>query len=202
MRVDLIRHGQCADDVFLRGRCDSVLSEKGQRQMRAALASVPPSAERIVCSPARRCVEFATEYFNAQSIDVDASWQERDFGAWDGLSYAQVDALDALGLAQYLDQPFDYTPPNAEPFNDYQQRIDQAWLSLLDSAMAKNQQHLVVIGHGGPMRLMVRSLLGLSLPSLFQLHIGYGARITFEMSATQWGTFSKLIEVVQYDESI
>lgn len=59
VRLLLLRHGECEGGAILRGRVDVPLSDKGWRQMSAAVALQSCECHGIYSSTSRRCAEFA-----------------------------------------------------------------------------------------------------------------------------------------------
>lgn len=218
MRIDLLRHGACLDQVWLRGRVDSELSNLGWQSMHQQLERLQEKQEgelggrkkqgehrmtvdsapydKIITSPAKRCAAFtqhALQTEQAWSVSVEEPWQERSFGDFDGLSFEQVQQQFPDALAHYLQNPYVHTIPNAETFEDFKQRIDQAWSDLIQ----QNYQRVLLVTHSGPMRLVLQRILLLADPQLFQFELDYAARITIEVIPTETTPFCKLVEIVQ-----
>jgi len=187
MRIDFIRHGQCNDNAFLRGRSDTGLSFLGQRQMRRTLDDIN-LPELVVCSPAKRSADLAQSYYlEASSITEVELWddfQERDFGIWDGLSFEAIQALDSVGLQKYLDQPFNYEISGSETLEAFETRVKKVFRKLLDYGLEKEVDHLVVVTHGGVMRVLLKQVLGLNDFALFQLEMGFASRMSLECIET------------------
>ena len=209
MRIELIRHGECTDQAFLRGHTNSLLSDYGRQQMFAVLEALTLSNNLrkikrpglAISSPAKRCVDFMESYAQAdfQKLQIWPEFQERSFGAWDGLTYEAIQAQDPQGLESYLQHPFSFRIPQAESYVDFEQRVQSAWDKLLvvtDSLEASVEQ-VVIMTHGGVIRVLLKQLLGLSNEALFQLEIGYGTRISLEVFSTASTPFIRLVEMVQ-----
>ncbi len=219
MRIDLVRHGSCLDGAFLRGHSPAVLSLSGQQQMQAVFSSLSCASndttpELVVVSPAKRCLEPVESYYlkreKTTTVQVWSDFQERDFGVWDGLSYEEVNALDFNGLQHYLENPFEYDIEQAESLQAFECRIKIAFEQLLHQATEASLNHVLVVTHGGVMRVLLKQLLGLDNRALFQLEIGFAARMTLESFALDCvecdvvngsgfpkGYFIKLVELVQ-----
>ncbi|MBN2646715.1 MAG: histidine phosphatase family protein [Thiotrichales bacterium] len=195
MQIEVIRHGACADDAFLRGRTDSPLSDLGWRQMEAAVANLP-RPEWIISSPLQRCAAFADQFAaKTQSAFVtDCAWQERDFGLWDGLSLSQLQHQEGSALAAYLAEPFVDQIPQAEPLADFSQRVEQAWNELCH----RTETSVWLITHGGVQRSLLHSLLGIPLERSFHLQLGYAARLSFVVTPTASGPFCQLQAMVPF----
>lgn len=196
MRIDLLRHGACDDDVWLRGVTDSELSDNGLQQMRQQCKQLH-DYDLIVSSGLKRCLKFCQHFqANKDGLRIQKTWQERKFGLFDGLSYAQVEKKYSSELAFYLQDPFKYSIPEAEDFSDFKHRIHQAWSTLLQ----QDAKNVLLVTHGGPIRMVLQEVLGLSDKKLFQLEIGYGSRVSIEVIVTDNQPFCKLLEIVQSPE--
>lgn len=196
MRIDLLRHGVCDDDVWLRGVIDSELSDTGLQQMHQQCKALH-DYDLIVSSGLKRCLKFC-QLFQASKdgLSIQTTWQERHFGLFDGLSYAQVEKKYSSELAFYLQDPFKHSIPEAEGFSDFKQRIQHAWSTLLE----QDAENVLLVTHGGPIRMVLQEVLGLSDEKLFQLEIGYGSRVSIEVIDTDNQPFCKLLEIVQSPE--
>ncbi len=207
MRVDLIRHGACLDTCFFRGQTPSQLSEMGQQQMQMAFSGIP-CPEWVISSTAQRCAG-ATQAYYANHKAMPTIWyrdalQERYFGVWDGLSHNAVKALDAEGLEEYFDHPFEYAISEAESFEAFKQRVMSVFDELLLQAEQQGVEHVVLVTHGGVMRVLLMHIFALRHEALFQFEIGFGSRMTLECFSSgepqgQGGEkfFIKLVELIQ-----
>ncbi|HEX2819606.1 MAG TPA: histidine phosphatase family protein, partial [Streptosporangiaceae bacterium] len=114
----LLRHGQTEMSVQKRyaGRSDVPLTETGVRQVVAAakrLASAGLSV--IVSSPLQRAVQTAQEVAAATGAAVvtDEGFRETDFGAWEGLTFAEVRERWPGEVTTWLADPA-VAPPGGE----------------------------------------------------------------------------------------
>ncbi len=177
IRVDFVRHGECLDDAFLRGHTPSELSELGVRQMQTVF-SILPKPDWVISSPAKRCVQ-PTKY-DYEDPDIWSDFQERSFGIWDGLSYEAVRLLDPVGLKEYLKQPFTFNISKSETLGEFEFRIVSAFKKVLEYATTHALNRVLIVTHGGVMRVLLKSVLGLNNPALFQFEMGFSALMTLE----------------------
>ncbi|MGO8958129.1 MAG: histidine phosphatase family protein [Streptosporangiaceae bacterium] len=169
----LLRHGQTALSVERRfaGRGDIPLTDTGRRQAAAAGSALAArgDVDLIVTSPlgrARRTAEAVAER-TAAALVVDDGLVETDFGAWEGLSFAEVGARWPADLAAWLADA-DVPPPGGESFAAVATRVDAA----LDRLLAAHAgQTLVVVSHVTPIKTIVcRALLAPSA-AMFRMHL-------------------------------
>ena len=59
-------------------------------------------------------------------------------------------------------------PPNGERLTDFEARVIEAWDEMLTSYAGR---HILIVGHAGQMRMVIRHLLGMPLDHMFRLQI-------------------------------
>jgi len=171
--IDLLRHGETrAGSVYL-GRTDAPLSEHGFRQMAEALLDAP-SYHAVLSSPLARCAAFAQDYAQRHGLPLhfDARFQEMDFGAWDGHSAAEIATADAGALENFWRDPVAFTPPQAESLLSFQARVLAAWQEL---PARYPGQHVLLVTHGGVMRIILCHLQQRPLAELLSLSVPHAA---------------------------
>jgi len=187
LHLDLLRHGETELGGGLRGSLDDALTELGWRQMRDAVTvagegSVVGMWDRIVSSPLQRCARFA-EHLAEQTglpMALEPDLQELHFGDWEGFSPAQLMDTDAQGLGLFWADPYAFTPPNGEPVLAFSQRVLGAVQRL---QRAYSGERVLVIGHGGVMRLLLAQARGLPREQLLQVLVGHGGLFGLNVQA-------------------
>ena len=181
LRLDLLRHGETELGGGLRGSLDDALTEKGWAQMREAVNGQGPW-DRLVSSPLQRCARFAEE-LSAQwelSVSLDKNLQELHFGAWEGQSAAALMETDAEGLGLFWADPYGFTPPQGEPVSDFSARVLAAVMRL---HAAHAGERVLLISHGGVMRLLLAQARGLPREKLLNVEVGHGALFSLIVEA-------------------
>ncbi|AZZ75181.1 histidine phosphatase family protein [Pseudomonas sp. RU47] len=173
LQLDLLRHGETELGGGLRGSLDDALTEKGWTQMRAAVVEGGPW-DRIVSSPLQRCARFAAELGEQLNLSVhlDKDLQELHFGAWEGQSTAALMKTDAEALGLFWADPYSFTPPQGEPLSEFSFRVLAA-VARLHSAYAG--ERVLLISHGGVMRLLLAQARGLPREQLLNVDVAHGA---------------------------
>ncbi|WP_435035649.1 alpha-ribazole phosphatase family protein [Pseudomonas neuropathica] len=173
LHLDLLRHGETELGGGLRGSLDDALTDKGWAQMRAAVVE-GGSWDRIVSSPLQRCARFAAELGEQLDLPVqlDKDLQELHFGAWEGQSAAALMETDAEALGLFWADPYAFTPPQGEPVSEFSSRVLAA-VARLHNAYAG--QRVLLISHGGVMRLLLAQARGLPREQLLNVEVGHGA---------------------------
>ncbi|KAB7623370.1 histidine phosphatase family protein [Alkalilimnicola sp. S0819] len=167
--IDLLRHGEPRGGARYRGHLDDPLSERGWQQMREACAGATPWRQ-LVSSPLLRCRAFAEALAAEHELPcrVEPDLREISFGDWEGLTASQVQERDAEALQRYWQDPVRHTPPGGEPLTDCHRRVGAVLDSLLDEAEG---DHLLVIAHGGIIRLLLARVLEMPLHAVLRLEV-------------------------------
>ena len=181
LRLDLLRHGETELGGGLRGSLDDALTARGWAQMRAAVVEQGPW-DRLISSPLQRCALFARELGAKLDLPVslEPDVQELHFGAWEGQSAAALMETDAEGLGLFWADPYAFTPPQGEPVSEFSERVLGA-VSRLHQAYAG--QRVLLISHGGVMRLLLARARGLPREQLLNVEVGHGALFSLQVGA-------------------
>lgn len=171
--VDLLRHGEPVGGRRFRGSRDDPLSYRGWKQMRTAVRPFAPW-QSIITSPLRRCAEFATELAGDVGIG-STEWpefKEMSFGQWEGrtaetLLQEQRDAIEA-----FWRDPMTFGPPGGERLPQFSRRIMGAWDRLIEKHAG---EHVLLIAHGGVIRVILAESLGMPLPNLLRIEVPYAS---------------------------
>jgi alpha-ribazole phosphatase len=163
MRLLLVRHGETAWNAAarLQGQSDLPLSACGQRQAVALAHTIATeSVQAVYSSDLRRARQTAHRIATTLALPVQhqASWREMAFGRWEGLTWAEIQQRDPAALAAWQADPLHVAPPEGETLAQVQGRVQEAFSGLV----AAHQGHtVVVVSHGGPLRLLLCLTLGL-----------------------------------------
>ncbi|MFL6655186.1 MAG: histidine phosphatase family protein [Sulfurifustis sp.] len=165
--IGLLRHGETEGGARYRGRTDDRLTETGWRQMRSAVADTS-GWEKVVTSSLARCAAFAQAYAIERRLPlrVDERLREIDFGDWEGRSAAEIMETSADALLNFWQDPWKYGPPAGEPLAQMSARVLAAWHDLI-----ADTHTTLVVGHGGPMRVILCHALGLPLAQLLHVEV-------------------------------
>ena len=181
VQLDLLRHGETELGGGLRGSIDDALTALGWAQMRDAVKGQGPW-DRIVSSPLQRCALFARELSEQLDLPVslDKDLQELHFGAWEGQSAAALMEVDEQALGLFWADPYAFTPPDGEPVLEFSARVLSA-VSRLQQDFAG--QRVLVVCHGGVMKLLLAQARGLPREQLLQVPVIHGALLGLQVDA-------------------
>ncbi len=163
--VDLLRHGEVAGGACFRGERDDPLTVIGWEQMTQAMAE--PVWSEIISSPSRRCADFARQLAATHGLPLrllDAV-RERGFGAWEGRTTDQIPLDD---LMQFWNDPAGFTPPDAELFAVFRDRVLSVWRELCDNPTPR-----LLITHGGVIRVLIAEVLQMPDSALLLIEVPF-----------------------------
>ena len=189
--LDLLRHGACEGGDILRGSTDSPLTAEGWRQMAAALER-HGGWQRVLSSPLQRCRAFAEHFAIGRSLpfQIEAGLREIHFGAWEGRDITALWREEADALEHYYRFPGAVTPPGGEPLTAARDRLAATWRALLDR---HGGEHLLLVLHGGAIRLLLCQLLGAPLSSYQHFGIPHGCLIRLRVYPLPDGDVPQLV---------
>jgi len=189
--IDLIRHGEPVGGRKYRGQIDDPLSDKGWTQMREAVTDHNPW-DVIISSTLSRCIEFAQELGQRHAIDVIAERRfiEIGFGEWEGRTADELSEEDADQVHRFLTDPLNNTPPGAETLYEFEARIIGAWNDAMQQYAG---QHILLVGHAGMMRMIIRHVLDMPLERIFRIQVANAAISRIRVERAGEKTFPRLL---------
>jgi probable phosphoglycerate mutase len=172
----LLRHGQTPMSVEKRyaGTSDVPLTEAGVRQAEAAARRLAAAGIGvIVASPLLRAVRTAQEVAAVTGVPVltDEGFRETDFGAWEGLTFAEVRERWPAEMAAWLADP-EVAPPGGESFAEASKRVTDALHRVL---AGREGQTILIVSHVTPIKTLVAQALLAPPPSLYRMHLDVAA---------------------------
>jgi broad specificity phosphatase PhoE/ribonuclease HI len=172
-RLLLLRHGQTELSVQRRysGRGNPVLNDVGRQQARSAARYLGERGgiAAVFSSPLQRAYDTAAAAAKALSLDVtvDDDLIETDFGAWEGLTFAEAAERDPELHRRWL-RDTSATPPGGESFDDALVRVRRA----RERIIAEHQGSTVlVVSHVTPIKMLLRLALDAGPGILYRLHL-------------------------------
>ncbi|MET9639750.1 bifunctional RNase H/acid phosphatase [Streptomyces virginiae] len=172
----LLRHGETALTPQKRfsgsGGSDPELSPAGRRQAAAVAEALAArgTVQTVISSPLLRCRETAQAVADRLGLDVtvEQGLREVDFGAWEGLTFAEVRERFPDDLQAWLDSPKAAPTGGGESFAAATRRISATRDRLLAEHAGRT---VLLVTHVTPVKILVRLALGAPPESLFRMEL-------------------------------
>jgi len=172
-RLLMLRHGQTEFSAQRRysGRADLPLTELGERQATAAAARLANTGDvvAVVSSPMLRARQTAQPVAGALGVPlrVHDGLIEADFGAWEGLTFAEASARDPELHTRWLTDT-SVAPPDGESMDAVHRRVRR----VRDQLIAEHGgATVVVVSHVTPIKSLLRMALDVGPSLLHRLHL-------------------------------
>ena len=167
--IFFIRHGQTEWNKTLRyqGHSDIELTAEGLHQAELVanrLAKEPFSAIYSSDLVRARVTADTIAKKHGLPVTVTPDFREVMFGAWEGLRYNQIYDGWPTAMDDFFQKPGQVKIPDGETFHAVKQRTDKA---LAEIRSKHDGQCVAVVTHGGAIRTMLCSALGISLDLLW-----------------------------------
>jgi alpha-ribazole phosphatase len=188
-RLYLIRHGETEwnNTMKFQGSTDIPLSENGRRQserLGKRLASLKLDA--VYTSDLLRAYETATIINSHHNVPLEIvpGLREINFGAWEGLTIAEIKKLFADEITQWWKNPFSIRLPGGETYFELVERSVKAAKNIV---ARHNDGQVLLVSHGGPIKSIVCSILGIDLSSYWKLGLHNGSLSIIEFTGWDYG---------------
>jgi alpha-ribazole phosphatase len=170
--IDLLRHGECEGEPCYKGTIDIPLSKLGWEQMENQFRQHQTDWQRIISSPLSRCADFATFVSEKQSLSLvlNKEFQEMHFGEWEGQAIDKIWETQQEAVKAWAQDPVRFPPPLGEPADVFSRRVERAFLEIIKQY---DGEKILIICHGGVIRVLLAHCLGLSLTALNCFDVPY-----------------------------
>ena len=200
VRLFAVRHGETefARERRFAGSRDVPLTPRGRRQCEAvarALSGVPVSA--IYASPldrARASAELIAAPHQLQ-VRVAPAFREMAFGAWEGLTRAEVAVRHPGEFETWTAAPHRVQPPGGERLDAVAARVGEGLAALCEAHAGGT---VVLVSHAIVTRLIVLAALGLGPDRLWSVDAS-PAGITEIEYQDDWVTVHRMNTLIHLD---
>jgi broad specificity phosphatase PhoE len=162
-RILLVRHGETEGESSIRfyGSTDVDLSAEGLEQVaRAARQLSGEPIDLVVASPLRRSWRAAWIVGGGAPVHLERDFREVDFGRWEGLTGAEIQARDPILYEDWQSGSGGYAYPEGESREELRARVARG----LERLLAADVYSALVVIHKGVIRVIVEQLTGEPLP--------------------------------------
>lgn len=171
VRLFLVRHGVTEWNQVLRfqGHTDIPLSPQGREQAGALGRRLAGEKIAAVYASdllrARETAEIIAAY-HGLAVITDPALREINFGVWEGLTLDEIKARYKAELQQWWTEPTRYRAPGGETLSEMAERVIRSVQAIV---ARHNGEQVVVVCHGGPVRCLLATVLGLDLNQYWRL---------------------------------
>ena len=173
-KLYLIRHGETDYNNALRfqGQTDIPLNQKGIEQAEKAaefFRDIPLQA--IYTSTLIRAKTTAEIIAGVKGMDVQETdaLREMSFGIWENMNSKDIQKKYAKEWKDFFASPARTTIPQGESMSDVQKRAYPTVQEILDKYP---EGDVAFVAHGGIIRVLMCTMLGLDLNRAWHLHVG------------------------------
>ncbi|MDA8217103.1 MAG: histidine phosphatase family protein [Dehalococcoidales bacterium] len=183
-RLILVRHGALGRDDTPRyhGHADLPLSAKGLAQAARLRERLRPlSLAAVYSSDLARCLRTAQIIAEPHGLAVvqDADLREISFGECEGLSFAEIEARFPGAERLWMPGNADVCFPGGESVDLLAKRVGR-FLARVAAAHSPDDT-VVIVSHGGPLRLLVCLELGLPPGRWWQVRVDLASVSLFDL---------------------
>ena len=196
-RLIFLRHGETAYNAEnrLQGQRDIPLNARGREQARAVGrtlgAQIGSEIDRLeaacafIASPlerARETMEIARDAMGLppSRYRLDPALKEISFGAWEGLTWPEIEVRDVKGVRTRRKDKWIFVPPQGESYAMLAERV-RPWLDGLTG-------DAFVVSHGGVARALMTLVAGVAPAKAADAPITQGRALCFENGGYRWIT--------------
>jgi 2,3-bisphosphoglycerate-dependent phosphoglycerate mutase len=191
-RILLVRHGETDWNATgrLQGHMDTPLNAAGRQQARQAAQRLAREPIRAVySSDLARAYETATIIGEPLGLTVVASprLRERRYGAWEGLTAAEIQARYPEQFVIWRARSLDFVPPQGESRS---QLLTRALDELQTIARRHVREMVVVVTHGGLCYILIDHIVGSVNGDRREFTFGNASIHTLDVNEDRWTVVS------------
>jgi alpha-ribazole phosphatase len=178
-QVLFIRHAETGMAGRFCGHSDPELNAQGQLQLaKLAQALSTEKIREVYSSDLRRAQSTAQAIAASRNVPVTLSpaLREIHFGNWEGLTWAEIEHLDAAYARRWADGYPHVTAPEGESFLNFEARVLEEVNDLIQRAGGS----IAVVTHAGVLRMVLRYLHGCSEQEAWQQTKSYCCVVRYE----------------------
>jgi broad specificity phosphatase PhoE len=177
----LTRHGlTTAGEVAVLGcRLDVPLAPEGRAQAKALAArleGVP--IDRIISSPMSRALETAHIVAPGRQVEQDERLVEMDYGQWEGLVPAEIEARDLELRGRWKLDPASVSTPGGERGDEVAARARSFLADLLAAELPQPSRRVLVVAHATFNRILLCVALGVPVKDFRRRFVQDRANVT------------------------
>ena len=162
LRLYFMRHGETVWNTERRyqGMTDIELSEEGLRQAECAAKRFKNiKIDKIYASPLKRAMKTAEKIAAEKGLEIisEDDFREIHFGEWEGKTVPELTEKYGESYTNFIREPHKYGFPGEGSVENVINRIKPG----IDRLIAEDEGNVLIVSHGGIIRLMIRYIMGL-----------------------------------------
>lgn len=176
-RVYLARHGKTiySHEERYFGQKDIPLSQEGINQINALAKRLAVSEFAAIFSSDLQRARMSAEIIANKSdseIIIEPGFKEMNLGAWDGLTYNEINKISPDLAREWMDNPANFKFPQGESLFELRERVITALTPLISEFKGGS---ILIVSHGGPIRVILCEALKLNLIHFLRIGQDYSA---------------------------
>jgi alpha-ribazole phosphatase len=159
------------------------LNEPGKIQARAAAQRLlAEKIDLVFSSDLLRALETSRAIAGVHhaGVKILPALREINFGVWEGLTFAEIQTRYPVLFNDWLIDPLRVRIPAGETAEEVRLRVIEAWDSIVLNACGKGA--VVIVAHGGPLRMLLCQLTGLDASRQWEFNLGHGEIIALRQN--------------------
>lgn len=162
LRLYFMRHGETVWNTERRyqGMTDIELSEEGLRQAECAAKRFKNiKIDKIYASPLKRAMKTAEKIAAEKGLEIisEDDFREIHFGEWEGKTVPELTEKYGESYTNFIREPHKYGFPGEGSVENVINRIKPG----IDRIIAEEKGNVLIVSHGGIIRLMIMYIMGL-----------------------------------------
>lgn len=114
---------------------------------------------------ALRSARIVGEAFGLDPVVID-DLRERSFGAWEGMTFAEIRQQYPREFTAWAADPLTHSPVNGEPTRSVAERA----IRVLHEIVSRHaEEQIAIVSHGGVIRVLLCHIMGIPLSNIFRI---------------------------------
>ena len=174
-KLILVRHGETEwnKDWRYQGQADLPLNKEGRRQaLKLAKRLKEEKISAILSSDLKRAYQTANIIAKSHHLRVKkrTALREINYGVFEGLLLEEVKKRYKTILERWWDDPLSTRIPEGETLKEFKRRVSAVYVEttrrVVSTTGSDPQKTILIVAHGGSLRIIVACALGLKLPQI------------------------------------
>lgn len=176
-RVYLVRHGKTiySHEERYFGQKDIPLSDEGVNQINALARRLAGIELAAIFSSDLQRARISAEIIANKSgneLIIEPGFREMNLGDWEGLTYNEINTISPGLSREWMDNPAYFKFPRGESLFELRDRVITALVPLIPEYKGAS---ILVVSHGGPIRVILCEALKLDLLHFLRIGQDYSA---------------------------